>query len=164
MSEKQELAPSAFNERETIGYCWAIHYKGQLVHREDITFRFRGQGDDILVVKVDGECVLNACGRGTEGFLQPGLGGWSSSSADSRRFYMGNSTAVVGEWITLRAGEPKKMEVVIGEVPGGTFCSMLTVEVEDVEYGRNRQSGPILPMFKTEEPRTHPTRPKSMYY
>lgn len=150
---KSVLAPTAFDEKETIGYCWAVHYKGQLVYKDDITFRFRGHGDDILAVRVDGKCVLNACWPGnTEDAVQPGLGGWSSSSADSRRFYMGNNTAVVGDWITLKAGEPKDMEVMIGEVPGGTFCSMLVVEVQGEEYERNRQGGPILPMFKTAEP------------
>jgi hypothetical protein len=44
------------------------------------------------------------------------------------------------------------MEVIIGEVPGGTFSAMLTVQVEGETYERNRQGGPILPMFKTTEP------------
>ncbi|MDF7824117.1 hypothetical protein P4B35_08845 [Pontiellaceae bacterium B12227] len=150
---KSALAPSAFDERSTIGYCWAVHYTGHLVYKDDITFRFWGHGDDILAVKVGGKVVLNGCWPGdTEDAVQPGLDGWSSSSADSRKFYMGNNTAVVGDWISLKAGEPLDMEVVIGEVPGGTFCSMLAVEVEGVEYERNKQGGPILPMFKTAEP------------
>lgn len=44
------------------------------------------------------------------------------------------------------------MEVIIGEPGGGFFSAMLTVQVEGVEYERNRQGGPILPMFKTTEP------------
>ena len=57
-----------------------------------------------------------------------------------------------GDWIELKAGIPKEMDVLIGEVPGGGFCSMLTVEVDGETYDLNRQGGPILPMFKTEEP------------
>ncbi|VGO14447.1 hypothetical protein PDESU_03009 [Pontiella desulfatans] len=147
------IAPSAFDEADTIGYCWAVHYKGQLVHKEDITFRFWGQGDDNLVVRVDGKIVLNASWPGnSEEAMQSACRGWSSKSADSRKFYLGNNTAVVGDWITLKAGVPLDMDVLIGEEPGGQFSAMLTVEVEGVDYPRNRQGGPILPIFKTTEP------------
>lgn len=149
---RSSVAPAAFDEDETIGYAWMVHYKGQLVHHEDIKFRFWGHGDDVMVVRVDGEVVLNASwpddNRGT--YL---IGGnWQSSSARSRRYYLGNNQAVVGDWITLKAGEALDMEVIIGEVPGGAFCTYLLVEVEGEEYERNRQGAPILPMFKTEEP------------
>ena len=43
------------------------------------------------------------------------------------------------------------MEVIIGEVPGGMFSAMLTVEVEGQEYALNREQGPILPIFKRAE-------------
>ncbi len=64
---------------------------------------------------------------------------------------MGNNRAVVGDWITLKAGVPRKMEVLLGD-NGGEACAMLAVEVKGVEYERNRQGGPILPAFKTSEP------------
>ena len=44
------------------------------------------------------------------------------------------------------------MDVIIGEVPGGEFYCMLTVQEDGVEYERNKQQQPILPIFKTEEP------------
>ena len=37
-----EMAPWAFGEYDTIGYCWAVLYEGELVYPEDITFRFWG--------------------------------------------------------------------------------------------------------------------------
>lgn len=144
------VAPDAFGEPDTAGYCWLVHYEGQLVHREGITFRFWGHGDDVLLVRVNGKLVLNACWPGETEALFTTL--WQSNSADSRRYYMGNNLAVVGDWITLEPGEPLDMEVVIGEIPGGTFCSMLAVEVKGEEYETNRQNGPILPMFKTTNP------------
>ncbi|MDF7824739.1 hypothetical protein P4B35_12005 [Pontiellaceae bacterium B12227] len=153
---KSSVAPAAFDEEETLGYCWLAHYKGQLVYHGDITFRFWGHGDDIMAVRVGGREVLVACWPGSTWSPQESItsaaGGWQSSSAKSRTYSLGNNTAVVGDWITLKKGEPVDMEVVIGEVPGGTFCSMLTVEVQGVEYERNRQQAPILPMFKTTEP------------
>ncbi|MEA2068240.1 MAG: hypothetical protein U9P12_03470, partial [Verrucomicrobiota bacterium] len=144
------LAPEAFGEHDTIGYTWICHYKGQLVYPEDITFRFWGMGDDLLSVLVDGKIVLNAPWPSHE---EPFATLWSSSSADSRKYALGNNHSVVGDWITLKAGVPLDMEVLVSEITGGVFCSMLCVEVEGVEYPRNPfRNGPTLPIFKTEEP------------
>ena len=40
------MAPLAFGEPETSAYCFAAHYTGKLVYKDDITFRFWGLGDD----------------------------------------------------------------------------------------------------------------------
>ncbi|RKX37374.1 MAG: hypothetical protein DRP64_17300, partial [Verrucomicrobia bacterium] len=144
------VAPTAFGEDDTLGYCWAAHYTGKLVHKDGIQFRFWGQGDDILLVRVNGKLVLNACwpSDSEAQFTQF----WQTSSSYSRRFYLGNNKSVVGDWITLEPGVPLDMEVLIGEKPGGGYCAMLVVEVEGVEYERGPQNNPILPMFKTSEP------------
>ncbi|MDF7825482.1 hypothetical protein P4B35_15755 [Pontiellaceae bacterium B12227] len=144
------LAPQAFGEHDTIGYTWIAHYKGQLVYHEDITFRFWGMGDDLLAVRVDGKEVLLAPWPSHEA---PFTSIWSSSSADNRKYVLGNNLSVVGDWITLKAGEPLDMEVLSSEITGGVFCSLLCVEVEGVEYPKNPLGhGPTLPIFKTEEP------------
>lgn len=153
---KSSVAPAAFDEADTVGYCWLAHYKGQLAYPEEITFRFWGQGDDIMMVRVDGKEVLVACWPGStwspQEVLTSAADGWQSSASKSRTYSLGNNTAVIGDWITLKKGEPLDMEVIFGEVPGGTFCSMLTVEVQGMDYELNRQQAPILPMFKTTEP------------
>ena len=148
------LAPEAFGEPDTIGYCWMAHYKGQLVHKDAITFRFWGMGDDVLVVRVDGKLVLSACWPDFNGvdLSQRITPQWQSSSPDSLRYYMGHNKSKVGDWITLEAGVPLDMELVFGEVPGGGFVAMLAVEVQGVEYEKGPQGNPILPMFKTAEP------------
>ncbi len=153
---RSTVAPAAFGEPDLGGYCWMVHYTGQLVHKEGTTFRFGGQGDDLMMVRVGGEIVLiaNWNGRWDPRPEQYFTQFWSSSSADSRKYYMGNNRSVVGDWITLEPGIPLDMEVLIGELKGGSFCSMLAVEVEGVEYERGPQGNPILPMFKTAEP-TH---------
>ncbi|VGO15339.1 hypothetical protein PDESU_03922 [Pontiella desulfatans] len=144
------LAPEAFGEHDTIGYTWIAHYKGQLVYPEDITFRFWGMGDDLLAVRVDGKEVLLAPWPSHE---EPFTSIWQTSSADSRKFVLGNNLSVVGDWITLKAGVPLDMEVLVSEITGGVFCSLLCVEVEGEEYPRNpKLNGPTLPIFKTEEP------------
>lgn len=58
----------------------------------------------------------------------------------------------MGDWIELKAGEPLDMEVVVSEMSGGITCFLLCVEVEGVEYPKNKfRLGPTLPAFKTEE-------------
>jgi len=151
-------APAAFGEPDTGGWLWAVHYQGQLVYKEDITFRFWGFADDIMLIRVDGKVVLSACwhdrpdgGRGgitSQVYYSPI---WQTSSPDSFRYWLGNNSSVVGDWITLKAGEPLDMEVLIGESPGGIFCSMLMVEVQGAEYEKGPQGNPVLPIFKTAE-------------
>lgn len=129
-------------------------YKGKLVYPEDIRFRFWGFGDDVLVLRVGGKVVLNGCwhSEGTTTYITTIGGKWDSTSSDDAQYYYGNNKARVGDWIELKAGEPVDMELMIGEVPGGVFSAMLTVQVEGVDYPKNRQGGPILPMFTTTEP------------
>ena len=145
------LAPRAFGEPEVGGYCWAVHYEGDLVYKDDITFRFWGLGDDVLIVRVDDKVVLHAPypRNGGEKDCQP-ISPWQTSSAKSRMYWLGDQLSVVGDWITLEAGVPLDMEVLIGEVPGGLFQAMLVVEVEGEEFPRNPdRGGPVLPIFKT---------------
>jgi len=149
------VAPEAFGEPDTIGYLWLIHYKGQLVHKDGITFRFWGSADDMLVVSVNGEIVLNSSVpmmMNEFPFADGITPHWQTSSSDSLQYYMGGWKSVVGDWITLEPGVPLDLEVLIGEVPGGGFEAMLTVEVEGEEYERGRQNNPILPMFTTTVP------------
>ena len=141
------LAPGEFGESGVEGLRWIVHYKGTLVYPKDIKFRFVGAADDILLVRVDGKDVLNGSWSGT-GYT---YSDWTTSAPGTYQL-MGNTFAVFGDWITLKAHEPVDMQVLIGEVPGGVFSAMLAVEVEGVDYPLNKHGNPILPMFKTAEP------------
>ncbi|MEA2069094.1 MAG: hypothetical protein U9P12_07840, partial [Verrucomicrobiota bacterium] len=150
------LAPLAFGEPEIDGYCFAVHYKGQLVYKDDITFRFWGLGDDILIVRVDGKVVLHAPYPGHGNYPEidaAPICRWQTSSPKANRYWLGDHLSMVGDWITLEAGIPLDMEVLTGEVSGGLFQAMLTVEVKGEEYERNPdRGGPTLPVFKTSPP------------
>jgi hypothetical protein len=145
------LAPFAFGEPNTIACQWAVHYKGMLVYPEDIKFRFWGQGDDVLVVRVGGKIVLDASIDSARFNARSFAGKWVSSATKNRQWYLGNTLAWGGDWIELKAGEPLEMDVLIGEQPGGQFCAMLLVEVDGVEYETNPQNQKLLPIFRTSE-------------
>jgi hypothetical protein len=127
-------------------YCWAMHYRGDLVYPEKITFRFWGMGDSVLTVRVDGKTVLDAPLFSNSGGLDLK---WQTHSCKSHCYYLGNGKSVVGDWITLEAGVSKKMEFLFADYGGGAFGAVLLVEVKGVEYPKNRQGAPILPVFKT---------------
>ena len=145
--------PEAFGEVGGAGWCWLVHYKGQLVYPKDIRFRFWGFGDDILAVRVGGEIKLLACfPEWITDFDEHTVRHWESTSVDNRKYPMANHHSVVGDWIELKANEPQDLEILIGESHGGIFSAMLVVEVEGVEYDRNpHRNGPCLPFFKTAE-------------
>ncbi|MEN8254454.1 MAG: SHD1 domain-containing protein [Verrucomicrobiota bacterium] len=149
---RSSIVPLAFGDADAVGALWMVHYKGQLVHKEAITFRFWGTADTFLIVRVGGEIVLASMYLSPwEDFMGAVIGTlWNSDSADSRKYHMGNNTVMVGDWITLEPGVPLDMEILIGD-NGGKACFMLAVEEEGVEYERNRQGGPILPAFRTTE-------------
>ena len=142
------MAPEVFGAPDLESYYFFIKYKGQLVYPEDITFRFWGIGDAYMFVRVGGKEVFIAAWPFHE---EVAFNWWRGNDAKHRRYYLGNQLMTVGDWITLKAGEPVDMEVLFGEWKGGIMSAMLLVEVEGVEYPKNRQNGPILPAFRTSK-------------
>lgn len=142
------IAPTAFGEDPASGYFWMVLCRGRIVHPEDITFRFWGVGDEILAVRLDKKVVFADI---WEGDRDKYGNFWSNNDPQRKQYYLGyNTTMEVGDWVTLKANEPVDIEILLGD-NGGLAALMLLVEVEGVEYERNNQGGPILPIFKMEE-------------
>jgi hypothetical protein len=151
------MAPVAFGMDDSMasGGEWIVHYKGKLVHKEDITFRFWVSVDDSLAIRVDGKVVIAASFINREGIndraprMYQNL--WKSTSADSGKYWVGHGLATVGDWITLKAGEAKDMEVVATDNPNANASFTVMVQVKGVEYPSAYHHGPLLPIFKTAE-------------
>ncbi len=143
-----QRAMDMFGVPEMESYHFCLHYKGKIVHKEAITFRFRGVGNAFMAVNVDGKEVFLS----RNGFSAlPGAFTWTSSHPDTGKYHLGNRVASVGEWITLEPNVPVDMNVVFGDMQGDIFSAMLVVEVKGEKYERNREGAPILPMFRMEE-------------
>jgi hypothetical protein len=127
---------------------WLIRYKGKIASKEGGTFRFRGAGDNYLVVRVNKEIVLVA-GFGQKPMI--GFGDWQSKGPESGKYMIGHGWSTIGDWFTLKPGVPVEMEVLAGDYEGGWFEAMVTVEDEKGKYKKNADGMPILPMFKTAE-------------
>lgn len=145
-SMSSSIAPSAFGEDPGSGLYWLVHYKGEIVYPEDITFRFWCAADGFMAVRVNGEMVLfDAWQYERENFSVR----WRNNDSQSNIYRLGHNTLMeVGDWITLKAGEPQDFEVFMGD-QGGLCALMLVVQVKGVKYPQNKQGGPILPVFKT---------------
>jgi len=152
------MGPLSFGESMHPAYCWAAHYRGKLVHKEGITFRFWGAADDVLTVAVDKEVALSANfgWNGVDAYLIAPE--WEASAPGSRNahndgnfnYYCGNSALVGGDWITLEPGVAHDFDAIVGEGPGGEFFAMLMVEVQGENYPLNDWGAPIFPLFATE--------------
>ncbi len=130
--------PPLFGEKKSGSWGWVILYKGQLVHKDGITFRFHGSGS-LLIVRVDGKIVVSTGGDQT---YFSSL--WKSDDPDNKDIY-----SAVGDWITLEPGVPLDMEVLVGNYSGAYFSTKLLVEVKDAEYEEGRTHNPVYPIFKT---------------
>ena len=146
------VAPAAFDEPDMPGYAWVAYYRGKLVHPTGTRFRFWAQGDDIMIVRVNGEIVVDgSVADGPWADFRQALSDYQNSTARDGQYYLGHRKAEVGHWIDLEPGVPLDMEVLIGELPGGSFGAFLLVEEDGVEYANSPQNGPLLPIFKTDK-------------
>ena len=50
--------------------------------------------------------------------------------------------------VEVNAGEHYDIEILIGEHPGGQFCTFLLLEKDGVNYETDPKGGPILPVFE----------------
>ena len=132
-------APSAYGvEKECAPRRWLACYTATIIPPRSGRFRFRGCGDDVLLVRCDGQNVF-------DGSLSDLCKNVNSVQAKSRSDFAG------GRWINMNKGSPIKMEVVIGECPGGLFYIFLCIEEDGVQYPDGfpvfqLKAGPIPPV------------------
>ncbi len=151
---KSYIAPPKFGIDEDIQSClWAVHYKGKIANKTGGKFRFWGFGDDVMLVRINGKVVLNASHQDRGNIKDPG--DWQSTAKEHRQYILGSSRARVGDWFTLEPGVQVEMEVLFAEGPGGTFTMMLLVQEFGVDYQKNEEGMPILPIFKTMKTPEH---------
>jgi hypothetical protein len=126
---------------------WIVHYKGRIMSKEGGKFRFWGRGNHVLAVKVDG---VDVAYLGLP-YVRDIWSDWRSSAEESLRFFTGKLAMDVGDWFELEANKPVDMEVVIGDHNGGDSQATLRIQKYGEYYPKNRDGGPILPVFKTAE-------------
>jgi hypothetical protein len=147
-----EGAPKAFNvENEVQPAQWLILYEGNFKAPKSGKYRFVGYADDVLMVRINGKTVLDGSRGGMIGEIQ-GKDLLSNVKQTLEKTHKaGNGWLAYGEWMDLDKSSPQKIEILLGERPGGQFCAFLMVEAKDASYKKEASGRPILPLFQLAE-------------
>jgi hypothetical protein len=131
---------------------WVAHYKGKISSKKGGQYRFWGDADEILFVRINGKLVLN----GSWHDWQKNLFDWQPDAKEHLKYalmaHLGYAS--VGHWFTLEPGEVVEMEVLFGDLQSPHFGVYLMIEdqAEAPYYSRRKMDGmPILPAFRTAE-------------
>lgn len=139
--------PKCFNvEKEVEPRGWFVHYSGMVTPPKSGTYRFVGFFDDLLIVYVNNKPVL-------DGSWVPmaGVGEGKYDNEIRQEFkgppVAGSRTAYFGKWVKMH--EPFKLDIVVGETPGGRVGGLLMVQDKNGKYEERADGTPILPIFTT---------------
>jgi hypothetical protein len=143
-----EYVPRSFGIPDELNTAaWIVHYKGRIMSKEGGRFRFCGRGNHVLACRVDG-VEVGFLGYYTISEL---LSDWRSTAEEHRKYFTGKMAMAVGDWFELEPGVSVEMEVVIGDHNGADTQATLRIQKQGAIYPKNRDGGPILPVFKTAE-------------
>lgn len=134
-------APKAFEVDDQVkGRRWVVVYRGNVVAPETGNYRFAGFCDDVMVVRFDGEIVLDA--------------GLQEIAGTNRRNNFQHHDTVqgwptyVGSTFRVPAGFSREIEIMVGERPGGHFSGYLLIEKIGEDFEEDEAGAPKLPLFK----------------
>lgn len=173
---RADAAPAAFQcEKDVAPSRWMVIYKGTVTPPRSGTYRFVGAGDDVLVVRFNRQNVLDhGWVSGTSGMsISRNLGVLSGRSKDREieksfrgypmnfpvTYYQYEGTEewnraigglAVGRKFEAKAGQSYPIEILICEIPGGSFGACLLMEREGEKYEKSPSGAPILPLFSLD--------------
>lgn len=141
-----EIGPEAFGVGGLMEpKAWVAHYRGVIQPPSSGSYRFAGDFDDVLIVMIDGRVVLEVTWD-TPGSVG-GITGWKPTDyVDAHRCFTSRSF-VYGDWVELRNTESRRIDVLVGERPGGMIGGVLLVQKKDATYEMESNGRPILPVF-----------------
>ena len=136
--------PRAFHvSGEVKPKLWLTLYRGRVSPPETGSYHFVGAGDDLLVVRFNGQIVLD--------------GSWNPHGVSSvaAKYDYGFSKIpnkfVKGPAVSVTVGNFYDMEILVGEQPGGEFFADLLIEKDGVTYEKESHGSPILPIFRVAD-------------
>jgi hypothetical protein len=113
--------PEAFGmERKIEPSNWFIHYQGAFSPPQSGRFRFWAMADDTVIAAVDGKVVIDVS------LDKANPGRWAAKVTNFRsRFKL-----TPGDWMDLEQEKSYRLDLIVGERPGGKFQAYLLVEKE----------------------------------
>lgn len=155
-TQPAENGPKAFGVDDLMKPMgWVAYYTGKIVPGRKMRCRFIGYFDDLLLIRVNGNVVLdcswmNHAGAkgevtGWESPERKEAGKWGTDHPDAPR---AGSYFAFGDWFDADPQQPIQLDLVIGERPGGQIGGAVMIEEEGVEYEKEQGTGrPIWPIF-----------------
>jgi len=170
-------APAAFEvEKEVQPRMWVVVYRGAVKAPKTGKFRFVGSCDDFLVIRFNNRPVFDygytMAGTGIHMFknfgFMDGTAENQEAAKETRRltpmkppitFYKYSTIQThidniggeaVGPEFEVQAGKTYPVEIMIGEIPGGSFSLELMIEEIGATYQKDPAGFPILPLFRLD--------------
>ena len=170
-------APAAFEvEKEVQPRMWIVVYRGAVKAPKSGKFRFAGACDDILVVRFNNRPVFDygytMAGTGTH---VNGRADEFDGTKENRElenevkkntpmkfpvpFYKYSATPALNSQIggialgpefSVEEGKTYPVDIMIGEIPGGSFSLYLMIEEVGATYQKDPAGFPILPLFRLD--------------
>jgi hypothetical protein len=117
-------ATAAFNVSTTVrARRWIIIYQAKITPPASGRYRFIGFADDFMVVRINGENVLDASLAETGEGLDPSANVSEDVGIGPEKYPL-----KCGAWVDMEAGITMDMQVLIGEGPGGQSGFLLMVQ------------------------------------
>ena len=125
--------------------AWVAHYTGQVQPLHGGRYRFVGDFDDVLIVLVDGVVVLEVTWDHSDNI--GGATGWTAKENVNVYKCFTGRPFIFGDWVELTSDKPRRIDVLVGERPGGRIGGVLVVQKEGVAYEKAANGFPVLPIF-----------------
>ena len=125
------------------GKNWIVHYNGHIQTPLAGEYRFVGMFDDLLMVLIDGKVVHEFLWTGDP---TP----WEPAEYIGTHDCFAGKPLVYGDWFRLGSLETKKLDILVGEHPGGLVGGVLMIQRKGQAYETGSQGRPILPVFAVQ--------------
>jgi len=158
---KSAKAPESFGvEKDVEASRWLVLYKGRVSPPTDGVYHFVGRADNILIVRLDGNIVLDRTWDYQQKF------GIDKEWKPDEVYGTQLGSVAKGPGVQLSSSKGYDMEVLLGD-DGGIMCFNLLFAKEGVQYKKGPQGIPLFPVFRVSSdkpPKPEVSHPWDLQY
>ena len=119
-----EQGPTAFSAGDQVKPSnWMAHYRGAIRPPKAGRYRFVGMFDDLLMVLVDGKVAMEFLWTGDP---TP----WEPKEFVGQHACFAGRPLVYGDWIEMDPHKSRRLDILVGEHPGGLVGGVLMIQEE----------------------------------
>ncbi len=141
--------PKAFGVEDTVKPSgFVVYYSGTLASYKKGKWRFWGYFDDFLFIRVNGKILFDS--NGFDGKSSKRSDWKSSAPKEIGKAWCPQQNwgkMAPSDWFELQANKPVKIEIMIGEHPGGVVGGLVLIEEYGKTYPKNNDGTIAYPIF-----------------